>query len=130
MTKQFYNIVEHFKIQPISLTNRAIVDMEFEKYGEAIITEELLHEINRKVITAKLDINAINLNTIIVNAPANWIEAIKERFAPKWFLAKYPVKHLEIKVDILAVAEKFKKLPKGDNFVTIMCNKSYYFKEE
>jgi len=31
----------------------------------------------------------------IIKYPANWIESLKERFAPSWILDKYPVKFIE-----------------------------------
>lgn len=31
--------------------------------------------------------------------PANWFEAVKERFAPKWFLKEFPVEYRGVTVD-------------------------------
>jgi hypothetical protein len=32
----------------------------------------------------------------VVRYPSDWWEALKERFAPSWFLGKYPVKFTEV----------------------------------
>lgn len=48
--------------------------------------------------------------------PANWFEAVKERFAPKWFLKEFPVEYRGVTVDAyhsypeLAIKEKHPSL--------------------
>jgi len=37
----------------------------------------------------------------IVEYPANWIEALKERFAPKWFLRRWPVLRSRVDMEVL-----------------------------
>lgn len=128
---EYNQTYQRYKIQPIDLSAHAIVGREFAKYGNIeVFIEDILSDIDRKLISAKLNINAANLQTITVDVPENWFEAIKERFAPNWLLIRYPVKYLKIKIDLLAVTEKLKQLPKGDNFLTIMCNKPYFLDEE
>ncbi len=37
------------------------------------------------------------------NAPMDWWEAVKERFAPKWFLTRYPIRYRVEKIDAVAL---------------------------
>lgn len=37
----------------------------------------------------------------IAEYPANWIEALKDRFAPGWFLRRWPVRRSRIDMDVL-----------------------------
>lgn len=43
-----------------------------------------------------------DITTIDVKYPLNWKESLKERFAPKWYLNKHPVKYHIEKHEILA----------------------------
>lgn len=36
----------------------------------------------------------------VVSYPANWKESVKERFAPLWFLQRFPVKYTDISVSL------------------------------
>lgn len=52
-----------------------------------------------------------------IDYPADWWEAFKERWMPRWFKRKYPVQYKLFKVDIDIVAlypelSKLKSLPK------------------
>lgn len=37
----------------------------------------------------------------VAEYPADWIEALKERFAPEWFLRRWPVRKSRIDMDVL-----------------------------
>lgn len=34
-----------------------------------------------------------NLKEVEIKYPSDWLQAVKERFAPKWYLKRYPVKY-------------------------------------
>lgn len=57
-----------------------------------------------------LNAMVLNLSTFVygeqrqitVRTPADWREAVKERFAPKWVLTRWPVKYRDIKAELFA----------------------------
>lgn len=64
------------------------------------------------VLTLRAKILGEKVDTI--QYPANWWEAVKERWAPKWFLKKHPVKYR--KIDVMAFYPKL-AFPKERHFV-------------
>lgn len=53
---------------------------------------------------------------IEITYPDNWLEAVKERFYPKFLLKKYPVKYKIIKVDFNVLYPDFKPVEKLGNY--------------
>lgn len=59
--------------------------------------EEWIDEMNKVLMhRLRLEIYGIKHDKHVVSYPENWLEAVKERFAPKWLLKRYPVKRTEI----------------------------------
>lgn len=91
--------------------------LEKMRFGiQSLITEDLLadmsqvellsffeHRTNEMVFSLRMTLMGQMLKEIQVSYPADWKEAIKERFAPKWFLKKYPVKYTEVELTASAV---------------------------
>lgn len=60
-------------------TNQFIVTLKYSLYGQrSIVEEDTIEE--------------------TVSYPSNWKESLKERFAPSWFLRKYPVNKITVPV--------------------------------
>lgn len=86
-----------------------VVLERFKFFAQASIDDSFLQDVevyqmadrlaHQTVLRFKADILGQKLNT--VKYPANWKEAFKERWAPKWFLKKYPVKYSYIEVKAL-----------------------------
>jgi len=53
----------------------------------------------------------------VVSYPANWIEAIKQRFAPKWFTRRWPVKMTEVFASIEETYPEFQQAIPGKQAV-------------
>jgi hypothetical protein len=63
------------------------------------VFDSMAFSLTRDSIAASLVIECIHMvygiahpEVVFATYPTNWWEALKQRFAPKWFLAKYPVK--------------------------------------
>jgi len=57
------------------------------------VTEDLIVRVNRYVATA-------HAKTYEFKAPRDWWQAVKERFAPAWFLKRYPIAYRRETVDL------------------------------
>lgn len=57
------------------------------------------------------------LPTVSAVYPANWIQAFKERWFPKWILKKYPVKCIDNSIEIRAIYKDYKPKIKDEPFV-------------
>ena len=80
-------------------------------FTEAMLSKDLLlgykHELN--ILIEPICHNLIfhlesriwgqQLKNRVFKYPLDWWEAVKERFAPAWFLKKYPVKYKTIDID-------------------------------
>jgi hypothetical protein len=47
-----------------------------------------------------------HLETLTLKAPSDWWQAFKERWAPRWFLDKYPVEYTVKSIEIAALFPK------------------------
>jgi hypothetical protein len=59
-----------------------------------------------------------DLDPIVIKYPSNWKEHLKQRFAPKWFLRRYPVKETVV----IITAEAFYPnmvFPKGEHYIRV-----------
>lgn len=55
-------------------------------------------EMKSQVIRLSVDILTHRVATITRRWPMNWKEALKERFAPRWLLARWPVRYTTLTV--------------------------------
>lgn len=78
----------HVDTHDLPLTNYN-VNVDFVPMFEQM-AEHMVVTLTRRLSREQLD--TINID-FQVSYPANWCEAVKERFAPKWFLKRYPVKY-------------------------------------
>ena len=62
------------------------------------------------------------LRELSVKYPADWWEAVKERFAPEWFKKRYPVKYTHTVLEARAVYPLI-SLPKEHNLVILTTTK-------
>lgn len=67
--------------------------------NEVQLTEYVERTLRNAIYKLDVDIFGQKLDRIMWKMPANWKEAIKERFFPKWLLKIYPVKYTEFKID-------------------------------
>ncbi len=80
-----------------------------------IFMDELL---NGLVIQVRQGILSQQIENIVVMYPADWWQAVKERFAPEWFLERWPVEYNKTVVDVRAVYPKM-ALPDEAHFPLI-----------
>lgn len=101
-----YNDVEKVKVKQITMdvVTQAVqrhvdsLDLPLTNYRVNVdfvpmleqMTEHMVVTLTRRIPREQLDVINIDFQ---VSYPANWWEAVKERFAPKWFLKRYPVKY-------------------------------------
>jgi hypothetical protein len=78
---------ERYVLDIIRLKASAAVDADI--YRTAQVRSALEYISDRLVFQMEL---ALAGKEHIVSYPENWWEAVKERFAPRWFRMKYPVK--------------------------------------
>lgn len=107
-----------------------------------LISIDLLADMNQVEFEAHLDYQLKNialslemklagekLKEVKAQYPADWKEAVKERFAPKWFKERRPVKYKEIILTAHAVYPLI-SLPEEKNFVDLnKCVLSYTEKD-
>lgn len=79
----------------MELHDRMIMDM-----NNVQLTHYMDHALTRAIYRLDLDVFGQDLEAQIWKMPADWKEAIKERFFPKWLLRKFPVKHAIFKLDV------------------------------
>lgn len=72
--------------------------LEIREWREEAVKESI---INMNAFVYK---NQMKKEVCVMTCPKDWIEAVKERWAPRWFLRKYPVKFREEKIWIEHVA--------------------------
>ncbi len=78
-----------------------------EAFGEFIAVKLIAH------------LPAETLEEISVEYPADWWQAIKARFAPKWFLRYYPINNKRTVLKAQAVCP-YLNLPRERNFIYLM----------
>lgn len=69
------------------------------------------------VITVSAHVFGQRLDEVVMQSPANWKEAIKERFAPKWFLKMWPVKYREFRLEPRVLYPQI-KMPDEKHYIT------------
>lgn len=82
LTKEKFK--QHLQISKEMLNEVADIDCLVREYCDAVVVSFQLHVLGRKNDEIK--------------HPLDWVEAVKERFAPKWLLKKYPVRYKTYKV--------------------------------
>lgn len=96
-----YDKIKVFDLKPVLSPMHS---SEFDKNFPLNVAKEIIHEKDRSFIrTIKVNIYGLKDKPVIIRYPENWLEALKERFAPKWLLKKYPIKYKEIKVDPMLI---------------------------
>jgi len=73
----------------------ARVDVDINEYA-AFTADEML-------IRLKAEVLGEHIRLPVIRYPANWKEAVKERFAPFWFLRRWPVQYAEKAFDVRVV---------------------------
>jgi hypothetical protein len=63
----------------------------------SFVSDSILFQLRQDIFGRTLD---------EIKFPANWKEAVKERFAPRWFLKRWPVRYTIYKID-----ELYPKMP-------------------
>lgn len=71
--------------------------------------------LNNLAINISQSMLSQKLDEISVSYPADWWQAVKERFAPKWFLSRRPVKYERTVIDVRAVYPRM-ALPSETHF--------------
>lgn len=59
------------------------------------VSGELVVQLRRYVYRERL-------GTRTVTVPANWVESVKERFAPAWLLRRYPLQTRDLTAELMA----------------------------
>lgn len=67
------------------------------------------------------DIAAQHLDRAEFDYPADWKEAVKERFAPAWLKRRWPVRYHHVMIDIEALYPKI-ALPDEEYFIKVNRN--------
>jgi len=70
-------------------------------------------------VHVKQDILAQQLDKVTVHYPADWRQAVKERFAPEWFTQRWPVRYSETVVDVQALYPRI-ALPREQDVAVIV----------
>jgi len=112
------------------MQNTEEVILERIKFGfSQLITEELLADMGQVKLTSYKDFitNSIVINAkmlllgkttkeVSVSYPATWWDAVKKRFAPKWFTDKYPINYTTVRLTAKEVYPLI-AFPKDKHFV-------------
>jgi len=74
-----------------------------ELYQDCIHPEIFLDDFARTLVgLIKIELTSQKLDHIDIKYPANWWEAFKERWFPKWLLRKFPIIYHEEHYDVHA----------------------------
>lgn len=93
-----------FKIQEIVLERKKFGAMRVfdgEVMYHVCATHVVEPFLNQFVLSIRRDIMGRTIERVCVKYPRDWKEAVKERFAPKWFLARRPVRYRERVVEVM-----------------------------
>lgn len=69
-------------------------------------------------VMVKYNIAKQDLEPVTIKYPLNWVQAIKERFAPLWYTKRYPVKYKTVVVGAGAFYDKI-AIPEHSHYVTV-----------
>lgn len=84
----------------------------FERYEDEA-KRQLIHSLHASVYGRTLEAK-------VIEYPRNWIEALKERFAPEWLLRRCPVDYVRIKVTAKNIFPHLRPIPgEQENFIRI-----------
>lgn len=73
-----------------------------EKWVDRAYYKEIKHDaLDALILSLSADIyGRDHPERFLVRYPANWWEALKERFGPSWFLYRHPVKFTEVSASV------------------------------
>lgn len=72
------------------------------------------------VFTLKTEIYGKKLPDKEIKYPANWFQAVKERFGPKWLLKYFPVKYKIIVIDATVLYPDINiKIPNHEHYLAL-----------
>ncbi len=75
---------------------------------EHYLTWQLPANMNAMVVTLMSLFAAEPVGKWDISYPADWWEAVKERFAPAWFVQRYPVRRKHFHLDVKAIWQNFR----------------------
>lgn len=109
-------VYESFLLKKI----RAGLEYRKDLIGINVTDIEIWSDMTTNEIIYKLEMFVYGelIDEVGVSYPKDWWQAIKERFAPKWFLSKYPVEHKNIVLTAEAVYPKL-SLPNAEPVVRL-----------
>ena len=80
------------------------IDRHLEDVCTIDIHDDLLYSLGREMaVRVNGFVFKENLDEVEIKYPADWWQAVKERFAPEWFIRWYPVRYEERAWDLIAV---------------------------
>lgn len=79
--------IKEYTLEPITLTSKAMIDPSLPNVEWFIERTK-----ERIMVQAKIRVWSQEVDVQSVTYPADWWQAVKERFAPPWFLKRWPVK--------------------------------------
>jgi hypothetical protein len=76
----------------------------FDRYVKVMLPMEM-----ENLVVSMVDLFAADrIKNTTVSWPADWWEAVKDRWAPTWFRQRYPVRYTRFTVDVKAIWQGYK----------------------
>ena len=102
----------------VSAERRLDLD-DLDARENSLCIERQLREVERelKIRVTRIVWGLEPVKKHVVSYPANWIEAIKQRFAPKWFTRRWPVKMTEVFASLEETYPEFQQAIPGKQAV-------------
>ena len=92
-------------------------DFEAQEYSLCIERQLREEERELKIRVKRIVWGLEPVKRHVVSYPANWIEAVKQRFAPKWFTRRWPVKMTEVFASLEETYPEFQQAIPGKQAV-------------
>lgn len=125
------NYTDH--IQEVELRRRtyeaalAIDERQLDAVRQASVLEQR-YDVERQQLLLHLRAEIYGIDhpkKLLVQYPKTWWDAVKERFAPEWFIRRYPISRVEITVHLEELYPEIKPLLPDRNPVM-----KYYIKKQ
>jgi len=109
--------IETIKLEVTKMCTKHIINTRYlpHKVKVGAYLDRLSRDL---IITAECSIASQRLDAFTVKYPENWIEAIKERWAPRWLLNKYPIKYHQKIYEVKAYYPKL-AIPDEQHYVLL-----------
>ena len=116
--------LKKFKIMVLNTISEDLIDAEVD------FSSHLNFMTNDIGVRVKGYIWSENVDTVNIQYPADWWQAVKERFAPKFILNRWPVKYIKHYIDVNVIYPNYRPALKDQEWRFKVSHNKYTWPEE